>query len=287
MNMIKHHKIFPPDKDISTAIARHSADRTVCYKTVNGEQLYLAYFLPKDWKPTGSYTTLCLIHGGGWQSRQIFADQQCWMGDYLGFLARYYADRGMVCVSIDYRLLREHGQIPEYGLTELSKDCADAVDYVLDHAHDYGIDQNSVYLLGESAGGYLASAVATSSPKVSRRIKKLILVNAITDLRLEDWSCFVPNGWDPERLSPAAHVGKDTPETTLLHGLDDRVVSLEHSYRFYEKMERENRPCVLHLFEGTGHAFLLAEYYSAGTDPCKIALEIIDKALGERSVKHE
>lgn len=282
INVIKYHKVIPIDKDISTAIARHSADRTVFYKTVNGEALHLAYFLPKDMKSRNSRPALCMIHGGGWKNRKIFEEQPCWMGDYLGFLARYYADHGIVCVSIDYRLLREQGQVPGYGLPELSEDCADAVAYVIDHALDYGIDQNAIYLLGESAGGYLAAAVATSSAKVSGYIKKLILVNAITDLRLEGWSGFLPDGCDPESLSPAVRVGKNTPETVLLHGLNDKVVPLEHSCSFYRQMESVGRPCTLHLLDSTSHAFLLAEYYPDGTEQCKIAMDIIEGVLDEK-----
>lgn len=88
--------------ELASCIMRHSADKTVCYKTVAGEPLSLALFLPKGEPP---FRTLLLIHGGGWRSRKIFEDQSCWQGDYLGFLARYFADRGWLCACIDYRLM--------------------------------------------------------------------------------------------------------------------------------------------------------------------------------------
>ncbi len=48
--------------------------------------------------------------GGGWTSRTVFEDQRAWAGDHLGYLARYYADKGYISVSIDYRLMRENGE---------------------------------------------------------------------------------------------------------------------------------------------------------------------------------
>lgn len=257
--------------ELASCIARHSADKTVCYKTVAGERLGLALFLPKGEPP---FRTLLLIHGGGWHSRKIFEDQPCWQGDYLGFLARYFADRGYLCACIDYRLLRGHGQEPGFGLVELTQDCVDAAAYLLSHAEEFGADPKELSLLGESAGGYLAAAASAQIP-----LRRLILVNPITDFGLDDWSSFAPPTWTPEQRIAAHLVGGNTPATLLLHGTDDTVVSPEHSYVFYRQMQRVGRPCALHLLEHARHAFLLAEYYPGGTACCEKAIQIIQKYL--------
>lgn len=257
--------------ELASCIKRHSADKTVCYKTVAGEPLSLALFLPKGEPP---FRTLLLIHGGGWRSRKIFEDQSCWQGDYLGFLARYFADRGFLCVCVDYRLMRGHGQEAGFGLAELAQDCADAGMYLLSHAAEFGVDPKDISLLGESAGGYLAARASLELP-----VRRLILVNPIIDLTLDDWGNFAPNGWPPQERSAAYFVRSNTPETLLLHGTDDTVVAPEHSMRFAQQMRRAGRPCVLHLLEHARHAFLLAEYYPGGTDYCKEAIQIIQKTL--------
>ena len=43
--MINVHELKDRDLDLSDAISRHSADKTVAYKTVFGEPIYLGYYL--------------------------------------------------------------------------------------------------------------------------------------------------------------------------------------------------------------------------------------------------
>ena len=88
------------------------------------------------------HPTIFFIHGGGWSSRMIFNDQEEWAGDHLGYLARYYADKGYIGVSIDYRLLQDMGQKERFQLIDLYDDCRDALDYVLERAGVYGIDMS-------------------------------------------------------------------------------------------------------------------------------------------------
>ena len=120
--MIYFHKLEAIDMDLTAAILGHSADETVVYKEVNGSPICLGYYFPKDFDRTKKYPAFILIHGGGWESHKIFADQPHWQGDYLGFLARYYADKGMVCVSVDYRLARECGQAAGYEIIDCYED---------------------------------------------------------------------------------------------------------------------------------------------------------------------
>lgn len=274
--MIIHHRPESPSLDLAPAIARHSADRMVCYKHVDGQPLLLACFFPENLSPRQRCSTIFLIHGGGWSCKKVFTDQAGWQGDYLGFLARYYANRGFVCISIDYRLIENGRQESGFGLPELCQDCCDAVSFAAAHAGEYGIDTKRLFLLGESAGGYLAAMLVHMCPV---RFHKVFLVNPITDLRMENWRVSLPSGCDVTRFSPVCRISGETPETILFHGTNDKVVSSEHSRAFHQEMERRNRPCTLHLLEGAGHAFFLAEYYKDGTAFCKMAVDIISRIL--------
>lgn len=132
------HKLKNNDIDLTNAIAGHSADQSIIYKKVNGEPVYLGYYFPPKYDRTRKYPTFIFIHGGGWASHKIFDDQPHWQGDYLGYLARYYADRGFLCVSMDYRLIKENGQTAGYELIDSYEDCCDAMDYIQRHAEEYG-----------------------------------------------------------------------------------------------------------------------------------------------------
>lgn len=288
--MISYYSIEEKELDLSHAISCHSADVTVAYKEVAGNPVYLGYYLPADFDQKNKYPLFVFVHGGGWSSHMIFRDQSQWQGDYLGYLARYYAEKGFVCVSMDYRLARDGGQAAGYEIIDCYEDCCSAMDYILEHAAQYGIDTEEMYLLGESAGGHLAGALATFHYDRSYSFKKTFLINPITHLE-DKWKVSVPvNSSHPrlaplsleERavfLSPLYQISENTCDTVLIHGQSDEVVDPDHSKKFYKRMTELSGTCELHLIEDTGHAFLLAEY-TKQMNACKIGIEIIDKVLG-------
>ena len=284
------HELKDTDMNLDDAIARHSADKCVTYKTVHEEPISLGYYFPKDYNKEKKYPTFLFIHGGGWTSHNILAGQSQWQGDHLGYLARYYADKGFIGVSIDYRLARNIGQEKDYGLIECYEDCCDAIDYVLNHADEYGTDTENMYLLGESAGGHLAGAVATFHYDRCYTFKRTFLINAITDLHDMVWTKMVPRDSEhvhlaaldyAERvkfLSPLYQVDEHVGEIVLIHGNADACVFLEHSNCFYSRMCELSKSCELHIIDQTNHAFLLAEY-TKEMEACRLAIRIIDDSI--------
>ena len=179
--------------DLSDEVRRHSGDVTVSYKTVHGEPLMVSFYFPTDYAPERKkYPVFFFVHGGGWGGKKIFEDQESWAGDYLGYLARYYAKRGFVSVSIDYRLIRENAQPDGYQLIDLYDDCMDALEFSAEHADEYGIDVDRAVVLGESAGGYLAAAIAAFPYRRNPfKLQLSVLVNAITALN-DGWKKAIP-----------------------------------------------------------------------------------------------
>ena len=57
-------------------------------------RVYIACYLPKETDLGQKRPLFAFIHGGGWSSSKIFADQPCWQWDHLGYPARYFADKG-------------------------------------------------------------------------------------------------------------------------------------------------------------------------------------------------
>ena len=276
--------------DLSNARAKHGADKTIVYKNVDEEPLYMGYYFPEKYDRSKKYPVFIMIHGGAWSSCMIFEEQAYWQGDYLGYLARYYAKKGMVCVSVDYRLARNCGQTDNYGLIDCYRDCCDAIDTIIQDANQYGVDTDRMYLLGESAGGHLAGALATFHFDKSYCFRKVILFNPITDLGDEKWKEYVPLVSEDnclkdmsfeERitfLSPFEQISTATNDVILVHGENDRTVSVEHSLKFYKRMKELSKDCELHLIENTKHAFLLAEY-TKELHACKTGIGIINEIL--------
>lgn len=271
--MKKIHALHPISLDFTSQISRHSADKTVTYKTVAGEDIHLCYFYPSP-APTDATPTVVLVHGGGWASRKIFPDQSnLWQGDYLGYLARYYADHGYVCACIDYRLSREEGQCLNYQLIDCYDDCVDAMDYILEHATENCIDTGHVHILGESAGGHLAGMLACLYHNGEFRFRSAFLFNGVLDLaECPVWSKRVPETTEhpvlknlslrrrSEYLSPVHQAHKQMCPVVLVHGQSDTTVGPFHSENMYSRLQMLGVPCDLHILEETNHAFLLAEY---------------------------
>ena len=122
--------------------------REVVYKKVGDVGLTLAVFEPADAKPGDRRAAAVWVHGGGWTA-----------GDDRAFYphARYYASRGAVGVSINYRLIRAGGPTA----FDSFADCKSAVRYLRAHAAELGIDPARVAVLGDSAGGHLAGCLGT------------------------------------------------------------------------------------------------------------------------------
>ncbi len=290
-----YHVLDETSMDFSEYIVKHSGDENIPYKTVEGNSLNMSLYYPADYDRNNKYPVFLFVHGGGWTSHAVFPDQSEWSGDYLGFLARYYAERGYVSVSIDYRLMQDNGQKEEYGLINLYQDCIDAICYLKKNENKYGLDFSNAVLLGESAGGYLAGAIATLSYLACPvEFRQLILVNAITDLFDAKWGARVPEESShsflrdlsvAERmhmLSPVWQISEKIPKTLLLHGLKDCTVHPEHSQKFYDEMNRYGGDVALHWIAETEHAFLLAEYMiekEQSLVATSIAVKVIDQWL--------
>lgn len=269
-------------------VARHTADEIVTYKELNGENLELCYYFPKNYEKGEKYPLFMVIHGGGWSSRSIMKDQERWSGDYLGYLARYYADKGFISVVTTYGILKKEGQDEEKQLIDLYSDCQDAMNNVADHAEDYGVDTTNVTLLGESAGGHLVAAMATNSFYENRLpIRTAILINPITTLYNTKWGDGTPEtstrpllkGKSKEEmnklLSPLYNITENTPNTLIIHGSEDIIVDIEDAKKFNDKMAEMGNESELHIIEGANHAFLLREYYKI-VDHTNLGVKIID-----------
>ena len=289
--MIRHFSLCTEKTDFSCEIAHHSGDRNVVYKEINGQKLLLSLFEPPQYDAGDYYPLLVFVHGGGWQGRKIFEDQSGWSGDYLGFLARYYAERGWFCACIDYRLMRENEQAEGYELIDLYMDCTDAITWLKNHAGELRIDLTCTAVLGESAGGYLAAALITLPMGDPSFFKSAVLVNAITDLADPRWKQKIAEysvhpllkersiAEKINMLSPADQITACTCPVLLLHGEQDNVVFPFHSQKFHDLLEACGVETELDFIAGTNHAFLLAEYMAEHHTPllaASIAVAQID-----------
>jgi len=114
------------------------------------------------------------FYGGGWRSgdKRLF--------EHLG---RAFAVRGIVAVTVNYRLT------PEVEHPEHARDCAAAVAWVRRSIVRYGGDPDSLVLVGHSAGAHLAALLGTDGGYLadagvpSAAVAGVVAISGVYDLR--------------------------------------------------------------------------------------------------------
>ncbi len=184
--------------------------------------------------------------------------------------AKWLNHLGISAFVLEYRLG------PRYHYPVELQDAARAVRWVRSHADEYGVDPHRIGVWGFSAGGHLASILATHSDggdpvaadpidRVSSRPDFVILSYALIDplgpAALESFKTLLGDPLDPrlvEEVSNDRHVTADTPPTFLVHADDDPIVSPDNSIHFYLALRHAGVPAELHIYQHGGHGFGLA-----------------------------
>ena len=114
-------------------------DKILIYKTVGDSRLHLHVFFPDSHKSSDKRPAVVFFFGGGWSggSPSQFHPH-----------CEYFASRGMVAISAEYRTKTSHQTTPR----ECVKDGKSALRWVRSHAKELGIDPDKIVAGGGSAG---------------------------------------------------------------------------------------------------------------------------------------
>lgn len=233
---------------------------THLYKQVEGRDLRLLVIKPPDWKATDQRPALVLFHGGGWTggTPTQFNDQ-----------ATYLAQRGLVCVQVEYRLLKDIPGPP----TNCVRDAKSAMRWVRSHAAELGVDFNRIGAGGGSAGGHLAAFVGMvegnddpkDDVKISPKADALVLFNPVFDNGPD-------GGWGMQRVgdrfkefSPAHNITPDDPPAIVFLGRNDPLNGVPVVERFQSNMKKAGVRCETRFYDGQAHGFFNGEPWKTVT----------------------
>ena len=190
------------------------------YKTTPQGELKLHFSFPTDWKASDRRPAMVFFFGGGWTS-----------GSYLQFVSAsdYFASRGMVCASADYRIKSIHKTEPD----KCVEDAKSAVRYLRQHASELGIDAEKVVASGGSAGGHIAACTAlidgfnadTDDAKISAVPNAMVLFNPalnIADLVVKKDSLPEAKA-KAEAITPNSFLKAGTPPAIMFFGTNDAL----------------------------------------------------------------
>lgn len=213
---------------------REAAVETHVFARPAGEELKLDYYRPVRTSAAGA-PCIVVVHGGGWDGGDR-AQIPVWN--------HRWAARGYAVAAISYRLA------PQFIWPAQRDDVLAAITWLKSHARELGLDANRFVLLGRSAGGQIATAVAYGAHDPA--IRGVISFYAPQDMEFawgvsrEDDALNSVNlmrqylGGPPDSAarkalyasaSAQAMIGPATPPTLLLHGAPDTLVWHRHSER--------------------------------------------------------
>lgn len=230
----------------------------VIYKRIDTVELTLQLNYPPEMLEGKEYPAIIFFYGGGFKGGTTTQFEPH---------ARFFADRGMIGVRVDYRVSSRHGTTP----FEAARDAKSAVRFIRQHAAEFHIDPNRIVASGGSAGGHLAAATGTlpgydeenEDLMISSRPNALVLFNPVFDNG--------PEGYGYDRIgelykefSPAHNIRPGAPPTIIFLGTEDRLIPVSTAERYKKTMEDAGNRCELFVYEGQEHGFFNykhPEYY--------------------------
>lgn len=217
------------------------------YKEVDGVKRELEVYFPEGHdeakKPVPG---IILFHGGGWGGGTR---------DAFKYQCDYFASRGLVAVTVTYRLATKEEKASMKGDKSPKSLCVpdakSAIRWVKQNAEELGVDPDKLIAGGGSAGGHI-SLIATNNPGLNdpndpegfdASVAALVLFNPALSVETND----------PE-IHVIKHLKPSTPPAIAFFGDEDNW--LKGWNPAYEKWRSlEETTIDYQVAEGVGHAF--------------------------------
>lgn len=225
----------------------------------------ITVYLPAKRTATGQAVIIC--PGGGY-GRLAYN----WEGTDP---ARLLSARGIAAIVLKYRLPNSKSNITPH-LSPLM-DARRAIRIVRANAAKWNIKKDQVGIMGFSAGGHLASTLAThfdagdtaATDSIERQPSRpdfAVLVYPVISLSKPIMHAGSRNNLIGAAADSALaklysnelQVTKETPPTFLVHATDDKGVPVENSLLFYQALRDNGVPAEMHIYPKGGHGFGLA-----------------------------
>lgn len=213
------------------------------------EQPSLRVFLPAPELATGRAVVAC--PGGGYSGLAVNHEGYDW--------APYFNKQGIALIVLKYRMPKGDRTLP-------ISDAKAAMKMVRDSADVWNLNPNDIGIMGSSAGGHLASTIATHAPEVLRPNFQILFYPVITmdksfthmgshdNLLGKDASAELEKEFSNEK-----QVTKETPRAFIVYSDDDKVVPPANGVNYYLALNKKGVPSVLHIYPTGGHGWGIRE----------------------------
>lgn len=213
------------------------------------EQPSLRVFLPAPELATGRAVVAC--PGGGYSGLAVNHEGYDW--------APYFNKQGIALIVLKYRMPKGDRTLP-------ISDAEAAMKMVRDSADVWNLNPNDIGIMGSSAGGHLASTIATHAPEALRPNFQILFYPVITmdksfthmgshdNLLGKDASADLEKEFSNEK-----QVTKETPRAFIVYSDDDKVVPPANGVNYYLALNKKGVLSVLHIYPTGGHGWGIRE----------------------------
>lgn len=200
-------------------------------------------------RPTGATngTAVVICPGGGYS----------WLAwDREGeTVAKWLNSLGVTGIILKYRVAPAAGSSQRsQPPPEPLQDAQRALSLVRSKASEWKLDPKRIGIIGFSAGGHLAAALATNSDL--RTYKLLDAVDSVScrpDFAVLIYPAYLITEGS-EALVPMMRVRKDCPPTFFVHAANDHVLAT-NSVALFSALRHAGVPAELHVYATGGHGF--------------------------------
>lgn len=209
----------------------------------------LTVYLPDAKKATGRAVVCC--PGGGYSHLAMDHEGHQW--------AAFFNTQGIALIVLKYRMPHGNRQVP-------ISDAEEAMRMVRRHAAEWHINPNDVGIMGFSAGGHLASTIATHAKGDAAPDFQILFYPVITmdpgythKGSHDNFLGTVESKKELKKLeleySNDLQVNRTTPRAFLALSDDDKAVPASNGFNYYQQLYKHDVPASIHIYPTGGHGW--------------------------------
>ena len=216
----------------------------------------LTVYLPDAKNATGRAVVCC--PGGGYSHLAMDHEGHQW--------ATFFNNQGIALIVLKYRMPHGNHAVP-------ISDAEQAMKIVRQNATEWHIDPHNVGIMGFSAGGHLASTIATHSKGEAAPDFQILFYPVITmDLGFTHKGShdnLLGTNHDKKKLrkleieySNDQQVNRTTPRAFLALSDDDKAVPAANGFGYYQQLYKHDVPASIHIYPSGGHGWGYRESFA-------------------------
>lgn len=206
---------------------------------------YIKVFLPDAKRATGRAVVIC--PGGGYAHLAMDHEGTQW--------APFFNNMGIAAIVLHYRMPNGNVKVP-------ISDAEEALRTVRRNAKNWHINASDIGIMGFSAGGHLASTIATQSKAEAKPNFQILFYPVITMMQgythqgsHDNLLGYNASKKDEQKYCSDLQVTRVTPRACLLLSDDDHAVLPINSVNYYAELYRHDVPASIYVYPTGGHGW--------------------------------